>query len=625
MQTIQKGSASRFRANAPIVLSAWAFLALWATSPARIAVVVLCAVAVVVAGFFCTPKKVSLGKGHSVAVIIALICLLIVLGVSAFEAFATTNKAVALAATMGISVNVLVAVLVTICALLAWPFCTYAATLLEEPAVSSRLAGFLESRQLRLGVYALAGLGALLTVISSFNGYIWADESYSLVITTYSYLEIVEACAGDVHPPFYYLALKAAEDIASLFGADIFAKIVVGKFFSVLPYVLLAWLLFVKLADSKARPFVILALFSVPNLMDFAVEIRMYSWGLLFVTAAFLFARDIILGKRSPKTWACLVFFSVLGSYTHTFALVSVAGVWFWLVLWCLVKDRGILLRCFICGCVVLACFFPWLLVLLRQVGYVSESYWIQPMTLSDLFSYITYVLPSLALLVPVAVIAGGKGKLSLRNRVGFADGMGILVPLFTLAVGITVSFLVRPVFMIRYIVPALMCMWVALLLLTEKATPRAQALIATLLVVMACSSYYSFAKSEAQAKSYAQDVMEFVDGLEDDAVIVVSHSHHIADTIATLTDKQIYEWNAAEPGTTQTSAYRLAYRNLHAFDDEEQLSAWLARGVPVYYLEEYGSAPEDTIQESATRSLESFGEYNISYLYTIAYRIIAT
>ncbi len=228
---------------------------------------------------------------------------------------------------------------------------------------------------------ALSFVGMLLTLVFSFHGYIWADEAYSLRIVQYSYREIVEMCAGDVHPPLYYMGLKLVQDVAALLFHGFLSTVVVGKLFSVIPYLLLAILCWKKLSDVKSvRPFVILCIYAAPQFIAYGVEIRMYAWAMFFVSASFLYARDVMKDDTNKKSWVLLTVFSVLSAYTHTFALVAMAAVWFCLLLWCLWHKKSIL-KWMGFGSFVGVCFLPWLWVLLNQVRYVNQSYWILPIT----------------------------------------------------------------------------------------------------------------------------------------------------------------------------------------------------------------------------------------------------
>ena len=65
----------------------------------------------------------------------------------------------------------------------------------------------------------------------------------------------------------------------------------------------------------------------MPQIMNYAIEIRMYTWGLFFVTMFYLYG---IKWKKSNKIIDLVVmsFCSILSVYIHYFDLVSVLCIY---------------------------------------------------------------------------------------------------------------------------------------------------------------------------------------------------------------------------------------------------------------------------------------------------------
>ena len=59
-------------------------------------------------------------------------------------------------------------------------------------------------------------------------------------------------------------------------------------------------------------------------MLKYSTEIRMYSWGMLFVTCAFLqLAKILSDNEDNRKAFCLLTVFSALAAYTHYFACAS--------------------------------------------------------------------------------------------------------------------------------------------------------------------------------------------------------------------------------------------------------------------------------------------------------------
>ena len=217
----------------------------------------------------------------------------------------------------------------------------------------------------------LCAIGSLVGIMAqisfSFSRDIWVDEAFSLSMIKHSYWKMIQLTAQDVHPPLYYIILKFLVDgFFRLFQPE--SVIYHTKLVSVIPYILLLLLAFTKIRKNWGN--YVAGLFAVcivgmPNLISYGVEIRMYSWALFFVTAAFLCAYDIAIRGRFSD-WVKFVLFSLAAAYTHYFACVAAAFgyltllIWFW-------KNNRKSLKSWLCACAAtILGYLPWLFVLLR-------------------------------------------------------------------------------------------------------------------------------------------------------------------------------------------------------------------------------------------------------------------
>ncbi|MDE5931550.1 MAG: hypothetical protein K2H40_03570, partial [Lachnospiraceae bacterium] len=205
--------------------------------------------------------------------------------------------------------------------------------------------------------------------------------------------------------------------------------------------------------------------------------------------------------------FAALTFYGLAAAYTQYFACVAVMMVYAYLFLWFLVRRRRFdgldkeagkaLKNLVICVVISILAYFPWLFVLVSQVTTVRENYWILPLTWRSLGGCVKFLTkPAFShewLNVLLAVVLFGiyaglpagygfwiwkgrmgsgalKGKAKSEEKSGSADGQqsvrffyalaGCMVLCGLTAFGFAASILVRPIFVYRYMLPAMGCFW---------------------------------------------------------------------------------------------------------------------------------------------------------------------
>jgi len=213
-----------------------------------------------------------------------------------------------------------------------------------------------------LALAALA-LGAALLMPGRQFSY---DEAFTAAITALPPDGIVLATAGDVHPPAFYLAVRA---VRLVFGASESAL----RLWPAICAAIAAWLVY-RIGLRYLAPRHALAAGAVaavlPGLLLFAQTARMYSMLAALVLAAFWAA----LNGR----WLLFVGAAGLAAYTHNYAwlyIVALAPLWAF-------DRRGRLAL----GAVGLF-YLPWGLTgLAQQLAHVGSGFWIQPGTFWRLF-----------------------------------------------------------------------------------------------------------------------------------------------------------------------------------------------------------------------------------------------
>ena len=273
--------------------------------------------------------------------------------------------------------------------------------------------GVLSSRWFHLVVLAL---GSAFVLVGAFHGYIWFDESYSVAIANHSFSEIWRIGSGDVHPVLFYWALHV---LNLVFGQNILAC----RLFTVLGSVALASLGYTHVRrDFGWKPGVLFTAFVlfIPYTAIMSTEIRMYSWATFSVMLCALTAWRIACALREPARegsvacvrkraqgkrllagaplswWVVFAVSSLASAYLHYFGAMSAFMVNLLLLIFCINRAArrrgaaalGVLVAS---AAIQVALYVPWLLVLVRQMGVVSNTYWanmVFPVTYIEFATY---------------------------------------------------------------------------------------------------------------------------------------------------------------------------------------------------------------------------------------------
>lgn len=338
-------------------------------------------------------------------------------------------------------------------------------------------------------------LGVILVswLVLCFRPFIWGDEAYTLNLIKHNFTDIWNITGADVHPPLYYFMLKA---FCMVFGYSI----VVSHIFSLLPNFLILLTGIYKLNkevnERCANIFAVLLGFS-PFAMKYTSEIRMYSLAALFVFWTAFATYDVFKDVTSKKKWTVLIIAGVLAAYTHYFALVSVMVIYF-LLLCVLIyqRQKDWFIKYLAAICLSVICYLPWMVNFIMQIKYkIDNPYWIEPITLKSLlvYAYSVNAPAKVSALSGIVSVLLGVIILSLIIVYGKSKQRGYLseslllatVPFGTMVLGIVVSFIIRPVFDIRYLYPSWPLFLVCLALLAANIKYRQ--LVNGLLVAYLC------------------------------------------------------------------------------------------------------------------------------------------
>ena len=312
--------------------------------------------------------------------------------------------------------------------------------------------------------------GIIFVSISAFHANIWFDESYSVaMVNTHNFSEIWQIGGHDVHPVFYYWMLKV---ISIIFGANI----IVYRFFSVLALAILGIIGYTHIRKDfgeKTGLVFSFVTFFLPLSVIYAGEIRMYTWGMLFVTLMCIYAYRIYKNAEGYKNWIIFSIFSLISAYTHYYGLMAAGIVNLMLMVFFIIqavkeKKWSInLTKYIIQGVVQIALYLPWILSLLFQMKQVSAGFWINikfPETLIDIFIFqftgaldSSIINTSWALIYSVSVILcigylNGKFNISIEDKKLLKMGLAVYSFVFLGACMVSIV-MKRPIIYARYLI----------------------------------------------------------------------------------------------------------------------------------------------------------------------------
>ena len=214
-------------------------------------------------------------------------------------------------------------------------------------------------------IYYLTPLIIFLTMyLQIFNDSIWLDEAFSLSMIQQNFCEMIKNTAIDVHPPLYYLILKGFSSIIKIFSNNI---IHISKLVSLIPIIFLLIINYTsieKMFNKKTSFLFSVFILGMPQIMKYSIEIRMYSWGMLFVTLVYIYIIQWL--KTDNKKYLFLATISsILSVYTHYFAAVSVGCIHLFFLIYIIKKDVNKFKKYIISILEIFIAYIPWIVILI--------------------------------------------------------------------------------------------------------------------------------------------------------------------------------------------------------------------------------------------------------------------
>lgn len=205
----------------------------------------------------------------------------------------------------------------------------------------------------------------------------------------------------------------------------------------------------------------------MPQIIKYSIEIRMYSLGMLFVTLTFISGIKW-LEEGNNKELYKLAIFALLSAYTHYFAGISVACIYLFIIIDRIVKKDFLGLKKLIFSILVIfLLYLPWIITIIKQILTVKENYWIGDMTENVIKGFFRYpftvsgskILTNFVKILLIIFLISLFHK-DIKSRYSI---YGFLTTIGTIIIGIIASIIIRPVFISRYMICSLGCLWLGI------------------------------------------------------------------------------------------------------------------------------------------------------------------
>lgn len=519
--------------------------------------------------------------------------------------------------------------------------------------------------------YLLIGISVIMlgkSLMLCFSNDIWYDELFTVGMIEHSYGDLIAYTARDVHPPLYYCIVKLVVELCKLMRADASA-VIIAKIVSVLPYFILL-LYSVTFIRKRFGIFTgglfLFCVISMPQLSAYTVEVRMYSWALLFVTATLLHAYGVITGSRKSvydggsnthksdggyKTGshaAALVLYGLAAAYTHYFACVAVIMVYLYVLFVFLTEDRARVKHWLLWVILSIVGYAPWLYVLYRQIVTVNENYWILPLSWRSLGGCIKFLMKPafandalntvlavvlFAVYICVFVLNTVKlyhGSREFNNKIDnvtkqwhdfifMAAGIDALAGLVLF--GFVASAILRPIFVYRYMIPALGCFWlsfatglgklsediaqqpttvflsvkrktVSASIPTDRICKGITVVVCTFVLLIGLRDYRAFMGEEEYKILQMEDTVTALNEIGIEDILIYNF-----DQVQMVTGYYIDNDSCLWYGRPETLVQEICGQKDILNEDTAQIKEWLSQGREVWFIGSFNSR-EDIIEE---------------------------
>lgn len=361
-----------------------------------------------------------------------------------------------------------------------------------------------------------------------FNYNLCTDEGFTMSLIRGNVGEIIAGTAADVHPPLHYLWTK-------LFFVIFGFNVPMMKVSAIIPMMLLMVYLaivFRRWFGDKETFLVLLFLCCVPCTMRLVVQIRMYSFTLLFVTMCGIAAYTSYV-RSEKKDWFSLIIGAVGAAYTHYFAFVAVLFVLGFLFLVICFKNRKLLKAWLLSVVAMFILYLPWIGTFISQITRVGGSYWIPEITPEVIWGYFIWLfdlqlVPGTVYVFLVILICSLVWCIVRIIKKGDKEDiyalLCMLIPVSVSVLGVIISIINEPIFRDQYILPSVGLLAVFVAIVIGKAKWKILLPIITFFLFVGAVQYKENYREEYKSSYIKQTLDFFEENLDEDDYILYNY-----------------------------------------------------------------------------------------------------
>jgi len=331
----------------------------------------------------------------------------------------------------------------------------------------------------------LIGLAVGLRLFNLGRAPLWYDEAFTDLATRLPLREMMQALAGDVHPPAHYILLWLMQRIGldGPWGLRLLSALA-----SIGSVILAGYLARLITKDHWAETITIGLMAFAPMNLHYAQEARMYALLQLLILVALI--------AIYKQLWAILTIAIALTMLTHTYGLFYAASLALVALVDARVHWRKWIPAFGLAGLIWL----PWGFVMLQQMRSLQSSgYWIQPATVGMVLTSIqkivfSFALPNEMALATMLMLGVGAGILIVTLARSWQQRRSwlslVIMAGLPLLLAVLASWLYKPVLLFRPLIGSLPMLLIlaALVVLANKKPGRilAAAILIPLMIGMA-------------------------------------------------------------------------------------------------------------------------------------------
>lgn len=339
---------------------------------------------------------------------------------------------------------------------------------------------WISKRTERILVILFAVIMMLHHAIRIFDNSFWGDEGIAILAARMTWTEMLENVAANGHSPLHYAVVWIFCRILGYTG-------VVYHFASTLPYFITVMLTLVFVWKWFGTE-VVLILTALDTLLECAVtynlEVRMYAWCQLFIFLTYLTAYKLFKTRKNSYFFLMSIF-SLGAVYSHYFAIAAVGLLYLILLLYVAKVEQKNVMKVFASGTTVLFLFVPWIIFCRKIRGMVMSNYHISEVGWYDCFEFIFhsrysmkflygfFVVLFIHLIYEIGIVRISKNEnkkidivISFTPKEWNISGYviwilsGICAVFGTIIVAKSISALLFPIIVLRYLYPSYIIIW---------------------------------------------------------------------------------------------------------------------------------------------------------------------